>query len=114
MLSGFLPASASSKMVCLPEVTMRRFFVLLLLVPALLIAQPQSPLTGRWIFSADFYGSPIVYMLELQQQGDKLTGKLGGDKLEGAVTSNSLHFLAKDEEGGSEDCKATIQGGTMT
>jgi acetamidase/formamidase len=93
---------------------MRRFSLLLFFVPVFLSAQPQSPLTGRWVFSADYYGSPLVYMLELQQQGDKLTGNLGGDKLEGAVTGNTLHFLAKDEQGGSEDCRATIQGDSLT
>ncbi|MGZ4853941.1 MAG: acetamidase/formamidase family protein [Candidatus Angelobacter sp.] len=93
---------------------MRRFLAMLFLVPALLAAQQQNSLTGRWVFNADFYGTPIVYQLELQQQGDKLTGNLGGDKLEGAVTGNTLHFLAKDEQGGAEDCKATVQGDTMT
>src|SRR5579859_5439435 len=93
---------------------MRSLLALLFLVPALLSGQQQNSLTGRWVFTADFYGTPIVYQLELQQQGDKLTGDLGGDKLEGTLTGNTLHFLAKDSEGGSEDCKATVQGDTMT
>lgn len=93
---------------------MRRFLAMLFLVPALLSAQQQNSLSGRWIFSADYYGTPIIYKLELQQQGEKLTGDLGGDKLEGALTGNTLHFLAKDDSGGSEDCKATVQGNTMT
>lgn len=93
---------------------MRRLLAMLFFVSSLLSAQQQNSLTGRWVFNADFYGTPIVYQLELQQQGDKLTGDLGGDKLEGTLTGNTLHFLAKDSEGGSEDCKATVQGDTMT
>ena len=93
---------------------MRRLLALLFLVPALLSAQQQNSLTGRWIFNADFHGTPIIYRLELEQQGDKLTGNLGGDKLEGTLAGNTLHFLAKDDQGGSEECKATVQGDTMT
>src|SRR5690242_8178754 len=80
----------------------------------LLAVQDPNSVTGRWIFSADFYGTPIIYKLELQQQGDKLTGEFGGDKLEGTRNGNSLHFLAKDPNSGWEDVKATIQGDTMT
>ena len=81
---------------------------------AFLTGQDQNSLTGRWVFSADYYGTTINHKLELQQQGDKLTGELGGDKLEGVRNGNSLHFLAKNLNGGWEDVNATIQGGTMT
>jgi len=66
-------------------------------------------LTGPWVVNADLWGSPIFYRLELKDDAGKLTGILGGDKLEGTVTGNSVHFLAKDEEGGSEECSATIK-----
>jgi amidase len=102
-----------------PIQTCRHLLALLLLAPALLHAQPQNmqpqnSLTGHWIFSADYYGTTIIYKLELQQQGDKLTGNLGGDPLEGSLTSNTLKFFAKDPNGGWEDVKATVQGGTIT
>jgi amidase len=93
---------------------MRRFLSLLLFVPSLLYAQHESSLAGRWIVNADFYGTPLIFQLELHQQGEKITGDFGGDKLEGTVTGNSMHFLAKDENGGSEECKATVQGDTLT
>jgi acetamidase/formamidase len=97
----------------------RRLLALVVFIaPALLFcqqnAQPQNSLTGHWIFSADYYGTTIIYKLELQQQGDKLTGNLGGDKLEGTLTGNALKFLAKDPNGGWEDVKASIQGDTIT
>src|SRR5271154_3996588 len=86
---------------------------LLLLISAFLTAQSPT-VTGRWFAAADFYGTPIDFSLELNQEGDKLTGNFAGDKLEGTLTGNSIHFLAKDEHGGSEDCTATIQGDTMS
>jgi acetamidase/formamidase len=95
------------------EVIMRRLLSLLFLAPVLLIAQQQNSLTGRWIFTADFYGTPLTVPMELDQQGDKLTGKLGGDKLEGTVKGSTIHFLAKDEEGGSEEINATLQNGAI-
>ena len=70
--------------------------------------------TGRWIVNADFYGTPINYFMELVQQGDKLTGTFGGDKLDGTISGNALHFLAKDNQGGTEECSATLQGDTLT
>jgi amidase len=98
---------------------MRKLFVAILLLNTLLLASrpgaraaqsaSQAPdLTGHWIVKADLWGSPIFYRLELKDDADKLTGNFDGDKLEGTVAGNSVHFLAKDEEGGSEECSATI------
>lgn len=99
---------------------MRKFFVGFLLVDTVLLtispgvyaakSESQAPdLTGHWVVKADLWGSSLFYRLELKDDVGKLTGNFGGDKLEGAVTGNSVHFLAKDEEGGSEECSATIQ-----
>jgi amidase len=73
-----------------------------------------SPAAGRWIVSADFYGTPLSFSLELKQDGEKLTGNFEGDHLEGTVAGNSIHFLAKDEQGGTEECQATIQDSVMS
>jgi acetamidase/formamidase len=86
---------------------------LLLLAPALLLAQSPT-VTGRWVAAADFYGTPINFAMELNQQGDKLTGDFGGDKLEGTLTGAALHFLAKDEHGGTEELTATVQPGVIS
>lgn len=75
---------------------------------------PNTGVSGRWTLSADFYGTPLYFALELKQEGDKLTGNFDGDKLEGTLTGNSVHFLAKDEQGGTEECQATLQDGTMS
>src|SRR6516225_4041610 len=99
----------------------------LLLVPGLLLAQNSRPhdaqkqaravnlaVSERWVVNADFYGTPINFSLELKQEGDKLTGTFSGDKLEGTLKGNSIYFLAKDEQGGTDEGTGTVQGGTIT
>src|SRR5436190_9077001 len=105
---------------------MRKFLSLLLLSSSLLLPravsaqdatkQPRPPdtIAGRWIVSADFYGSPLYFMMELEQNGEKLSGNFDGDKLEGTITGHSMQFLAKDEQGGTEDLKGTLENGTIT
>ena len=70
-------------------------------------ARPMT-LTGRWTVTADGYGTPLFYPLELSQKGKQVTGSFDTDKLEGTFEVNSLHFLAKDELGGTEECKAAL------
>lgn len=77
-------------------------------------SQPGGPLTGHWVITADYFGSPINLSMELTQQADKLTGNFDGDKLEGSVIGNSVHFLAKDDQGGSEEGTAIVQDDTMS
>jgi acetamidase/formamidase len=73
----------------------------------------QVALAGRWVVTAEYLGTPINMSLELTQQADKLTGNFAGDKLEGSVSGNSVHFLAKDDRGGSEEGTGTVQGDSM-
>jgi acetamidase/formamidase len=75
---------------------------------------PKQSLTGRWVVTADFLGTPLYYKLELVQQGDTLSGNFGGDKLEGTVRGNTVQFLAKDDEGGTEEAKATLANGALS
>ncbi|HSC45444.1 MAG TPA: acetamidase/formamidase family protein [Candidatus Acidoferrum sp.] len=77
-------------------------------------AAAAGPLTGRWTVRADFNGTPIYFQLKLDQQGEKLTGDFGGDKLEGTVKDAAVQFLAKDDRGGTEDGKGTLKGNTIT
>jgi acetamidase/formamidase len=106
---------------------MRKTLFALFLVPAFLAAQTAQPLdaqerqhdkntsvAGRWVVTSDFYGTPLTFSLELNQDGDKLTGNFDGDKLEGTIQGGSLHFLAKDEQNGTEECNAKVQGDTIS
>jgi acetamidase/formamidase len=92
---------------------MRKVISSLLLIPGFLLSQSPA-VSGRWIVTADFYGTPLNFMLELNQQGDRLTGDFDGDKLEGSRSGNAIRFLAKDEQGGTEECIATLQDGRIS
>ena len=92
---------------------MKRVILLLTLITISLQAQTPT-LTGRWVATADFYGSPRYMRLDLEQQGEKLTGKFSGDKLEGTITGNAIHFLAKNDQGLNADVTGTITNGTIT
>jgi amidase len=74
----------------------------------------KGPLTGRWIVTANYYGTPLYLGLDLEQQGEKLSGKFTGDKLEGTIKGDTIYFLAKDEQGGTEEVKGTIKAGIFT
>jgi amidase len=106
---------------------MRKVQFLLFLVPGILLAENSRPpdaqegarpvnraVSGRWVVRAEFYGTPINFSLELKQEGDRLTGNFDGDKLEGSVSGNAIHFLAKDERSGTEECNGTVQGDTIS
>jgi len=88
--------------------------LVLLLVAAGLLPGQTSGVSGRWVVNADFTGTPVNFVLELKEDGNKLSGNFEGDKLEGTLQGQAIRFLAKDEQGGSEDATATIQGDTMT
>jgi len=79
-------------------------------------ATPSSSLSGQWSLTADFWGTPLYLRLELQDESGKLTGKFGGDKLEGTFTASTgtVHFLAKDEDGSTEECTATFKDSVLT
>ncbi len=74
----------------------------------------EGLVSGHWIITAEYLGTPVNLSMEFKQDGNKLTGNFDGDKLEGTVTGNSVHFLAKDDQGGSEEGTATVQGGNMS
>jgi amidase len=106
---------------------MRKILAVVLFVPGMLwmngasAAPPQgtgtaasSGLSGRWLVNADFYGTPLYFQLELKEEGGKLTGKFGGDKLDGTVMGNSIHFVGKDEHGGTDECTATVKDGVIS
>ena len=78
----------------------------------------NEPLTGKWQMTADFYGTPTYGPLQLEQTGDKLTGNFHGEKLEGTVEKSDgggskLHFVAKDNEGSTDEVTATVVNGEM-
>src|SRR5260370_2515515 len=107
---------------CGEEKTMRKNLLLLLFVPGVLLARSgqdtarpaNTGVSGRWVVDTDFYGSRIYFRMELKQEGEKLSGDFDGDKLEGTLKGNAIYFLAKDEQGGTDEGKGTVQGGNIT
>jgi len=82
--------------------------------PAARAEGPAPAVTGRWLVTTDFYGTPQYFKMELVLQGEALTGDFSGDKLVGSVRGNAVQFLATDSEGGTEDLKGTLANGTIT
>lgn len=76
-------------------------------------AEPPS-LTGRWIVTEDFFGTPRYMRLQLEQHGTNLTGDLNGDKLEGAVSGGSVHFVARNEHKDTFEVQGALAGRTLT
>jgi len=75
----------------------------------------QTPtLTGKWIVTSDYFGTPSLARLTLEQQGAKLTGNFNGDKLEGTVTGNEITFTSKDEDGGSDTLHGIWKNGAIS
>ena len=101
---------------------MRKVLFLLLFVPGILVAREaqeagrpaNAGVSGRWVVNTDYYGTTIYYRMELKQEGEKLSGNFDGDKVEGTLKGNSIYFLAKDEQGGTDEGKGTVQGATIT
>ncbi len=108
---------------------MRKVLFLLFLIPGLVPARNSRPqdspkpanlpaVSGRWFVSADFYGTPINFSLELDQQGDKLTGTFGptfgGNKLEGSLSGDSIHFVVKAVPSLTVEGRGTVQDDTIS
>jgi amidase len=86
---------------------------LLLLTPSLLCA--QTNLAGDWLATTDYYGNPLHQRLVLSVEGGKLSGELDGDKLEGTVSGNAVHFVAKgDRPGDTAEYTGTRAGDTIS
>jgi amidase len=75
--------------------------------------EAKPSLTGQWTASVDYLGTHLYIGINLNQQGEKLTGKFGSDALEGSTDGSSFHFLAKDKDGRTEQAKGNIQGGAL-
>ncbi|HWW22569.1 MAG TPA: acetamidase/formamidase family protein [Edaphobacter sp.] len=80
---------------------------------ALAQSDAKPSLTGHWTASIDYYGTHTNFGVDLTQQGNKLTGKFGGDSLEGETDGSSFHFTTKDNEGGTAQAKGTIVDNTL-
>src|SRR5580658_3769914 len=73
----------------------------------------NGPLTGKWQATADFFGTSMYAPMQLTQAGGKLTGSFHGDKLEGTVDGEKVRFVAKSDDGSTDEVTATVVNGEM-
>ena len=86
-----------------------------LLTSVCLATFAQTPsLSGRWIVTQDFFGTPRYMRLQLEQNGSKLTGELNGDKLEGTVSDSTIHFVARNQKKDTFEVRGTFAQGILT
>lgn len=82
-----------------------------LLTSVCLATFAQTPsLSGRWIVTQDFFGTPRYMRLQLEQNGSKLTG----DKLEGTVSDSTIHFVARNQKKDTFEVRRTFAQGILT
>jgi len=77
-------------------------------------ADAGGPLAGRWLVTADLYGTPIYGRLDIEQQDQKITGQFYGDKLEGSLNGSAVHFVAKNGSGGTFKVDGTLKNGVLS
>jgi len=78
------------------------------------LTQAADSLTGRWLVTADLHGTPYYGPLEIEQQGQKITGQFFGDNLEGTIDGGVIHFVSKDSSGGNRRVDGTIKNGLLS
>jgi amidase len=77
-------------------------------------AAAAQPLSGHWLVTADLHGTPIYGRLDVEVQGEKITGEYYGDKFEGTLDGSAIHFVAKDSSGGTSKVDAALKGGVLS
>ncbi len=78
-------------------------------------AGPVKDLSGNWIISADLFGTTVYQHMELNQDGEKLSGNYSGDKLtSGTMSGGVIHLLATSDDGTTSELNATLKDGVIT
>jgi amidase len=78
------------------------------------VAEAAEPINGHWLVTADLHGTPIYGRLDVEVQGQKITGEYYGDKFEGSLDGSAIHFVAKDSSGGTSKVDAALKGGVLS
>jgi amidase len=87
---------------------------ILLLMLAGVPAASYGAVARDWVATTDIFGHALRQRLTLEVAGEKVTGQLGNDKLEGTLKGNALRFLAKDKDGSTVDVTATVTAAAIT
>ena len=73
-----------------------------------------GPFAGHWLVTSDRYGTPLYGRLDIEQQGANITGHFNGDKFEGSLDGNAIHFVATDNSGGSAKVDGELKRGVLS
>jgi len=84
------------------------------LIQADKIADAAEPLSAHWLVTADLHGTPIYGRLDIEQQGQEITGQFFGDKFEGSLDGSAMHFVAKDNSGGTTKVDGALKSGMLS
>ncbi len=90
-----------------------RFLVCLLAFATVAVTAQTASVAGHWLVTADYFGTPVYFRLNLDQDGEKLTGTYRGYKLEGAVRGGAFRLSAKDEQGNTEELVGSVSDGKL-
>jgi amidase len=85
-----------------------------LALPPGVIAQNSGTMSGEWLITRDVYGNPLYQRMTLTVQNGKVSGLFDGDKLEGTLNGNALHFIARDEDNDTSEFTGVFNGTTIT
>jgi len=88
-------------------------FIGIVLLPGVM-AQNPAAVNGEWLVTRDFYGNPLYQRMMLTLQNGKLTGTFDGDKLEGTINGNAIHFIARDEDNDTSEFTGVLNGNTIS
>src|SRR3954447_5223072 len=93
---------------------LRAFQMVALLLLLALAVRSAEPLTGRWVMTADFFGTPRFLRLDLQEQSGGITGTYNGIKLTGKLTGSHLELSGKGESGNTAKLTGTFNDSTLS
>lgn len=77
------------------------------------VPQEQS-INGQWLTTTNLYGNALNQRMTLKVENGKVTGSFAGDKLEGTLDGNSLHFVARDKDNNTSEFTGVLSGGKIT
>jgi amidase len=93
---------------------LRAFEVVAALAWTALALRSAEPLTGRWLMTADFFGTPRFFRLDLENQPNGISGTYGGIKLTGTLNGSHLELSGKGQNGNAAKLTATLDGSTLS
>jgi len=95
---------------------LRKFIAvcIVLMVAQAVIAQEAGSPGGDWLITRNVFGNPAHQRMTLKVENGKVTGVFAGDKLEGTLAGDSLHFVARDEQNDTSEFTGVFNGTTIS